>query len=146
MSVWKAVSPTIRNCIIEFLLQDLAVPKGFNEINRYLTRNKICSRRTLKIYLEQLEKEKLVDRVKMGKRFLYAVDSSGLDRMKFEFDMRKYRKVNDRIIRLIRKAPFSNDLLVDEFDGFTRLQIWIFKEVLEKGMFWDRKFWDGFLG
>jgi len=161
---WNASSPTVRRGVLAFLLQEDGRPKGFNEIRRYVSENKICSGITLSIYLKDMEKYRIVKRVKVkvkvGKKVKdckhekYVVRrarSRETERAekKFDFDMRRLRKETDRMIRETEKRTLSKEdackLIEYELMSFERLEFQIFDMFLKSGIpveeFLSSKMW-----
>lgn len=160
---WKASSPTIRKSILAFLLQDHYMPRGFNELRRYMSERKICSGITLSIYLKELEKDHVVMKVKAGKLEKYVVCPTRKYRTlsrksmkaekKFYSDMRLLRKETDKMIKDTERLTLYKEevdkLVEDELVSFERLEFQIFDMFLKSGIpveeFLSSKLWHIFV-
>jgi DNA-binding HxlR family transcriptional regulator len=165
---WTASSPTIRHNLLAFLLQEDGRPKGFNEIRRYVSENKICSGITLSIYLKELEKCRIVKRVKVkvkvGKKLKESKHEKYVVRRalpretkkakrKAVLDLKLLRRETDRMIRETEKRTLPKEeaceLIEYELVSFERLDFQIFDMFLKGGIpvdeFLSSKMWHIFV-
>lgn len=163
---WNASSPTIQHSLLAFLLQEDARPKGFNEIRRYVSENKICSGITLSIYLKELEKCRIVKRVKVkiGKKFKESKHEKYVVRHAFPretkkakrkvvLDLKLLRRETDRMIRETEKRTLSKEEACERIEyelmSFERLEFQIFDMFLKSGIpvdeFLSSKMWHVFV-
>lgn len=97
--------PIIKKFILQFLASDFARPKKFSEIWKFMSRRKICTKITLCVYLEGLEKKDLIKKIKehkKDKRFVYVLS----DWKKHREYMKEYEK---RMIRDVKKLAKEVD-------------------------------------
>jgi hypothetical protein len=163
---WNASSPTIQHSLLAFLLQEDGRPKGFNEIRKYMSENKICSGITLSIYLKDLEKYRIVKRVKVkvGKKLKeckhekYVVRGTrprGTKKIerKALLDLKLLRRETDRMIRETEKRTLPKEEACERIEyelmSFERLEFQIFDMFLKSGIpveeFLSSKMWHIFV-
>lgn len=92
--------PTIRNFILQYLAQDFAKPKRFSEIWNFVRDRKICTKITLCVYLEGLEKDGIIQRIEKGKKHVEYVLS---DRNFWKNFQKKYDKKMKADVQYIQK-------------------------------------------
>lgn len=114
---WKPSSPTIKNAIFQVLAKDFAKPKRFNEIWEHIRERKVCTKTTLWVYLEGLEKIGLIRKDKKNPQHseYFLADKEHWEESQKDYEKKMVRNVKqlrknvDKAIKGIEKGLLSED-------------------------------------